>query len=144
MKLGSKSPDLRYQSASGLRHDLTVCINHIKHYKIEKRITTSEWIDNSITCEVLKAFHSELGSNDLSGKLEVYNDTVGREEEYALLHESYTRVSNGESRQEVCIISGAFGIGKSDIVKMLHCHIADENHFFGISSKFLQASYRNV
>jgi hypothetical protein len=131
MKLGSKSPDLRYQSASGLRHDLTVCIEHIKLFKNDCG-TTGGWIDNAVFCEVLRSFHLELGSNDLSGKLEVYNDTVGREDEYALLHESYSRIRSGESMQEICIISGPFGIGKSEIVKMLHLHIADENHFFGI------------
>jgi hypothetical protein len=134
MKLGSKSPDLRYQSASGLRYDLTTCINYIEQYKSNTEMNT-RWLDNTVLCDVMQSFHLELGSNDLSGKLEVYNDTVGREDEYRLLLESCMRISSGESMQEICIISGKFGIGKSSLVNMLHQHISDENHIFGMFSK---------
>lgn len=130
IKLGAKAPDMRYQSASGLLHDLKLCDQHLKNFKLKNGISNT-WLENEDLHKALKDFHIELGSNDLSGNLDLYQEIVGREFEYDSLVESYMKIDNGESNQELCIITGPFGGGKSSLVHMLHHHISTHNHFFG-------------
>jgi predicted ATPase/signal transduction histidine kinase len=123
MKLMAKNAEDRYQSASGLRHDLENCLHQLEE--------TGE----------IAAF--DLGSRDISDRFILSEKLYGREAEVETLLAAYDRVSgrrqegNGRkhdsypsasiahpSRCELMLVAGFSGIGKTAIVNEIHKPIA--------------------
>ncbi len=113
MKLLSKTPEERYQSAVGLREDLQECLR--------------QWKAGSH----VKDF--PLGARDVSSTLMIPQKLYGREQETTLLMEAWERVAKGQ--REVMLISGLSGIGKTALVKELSRPLTLKQGFF-ISGKF--------
>ncbi|KAJ3224589.1 hypothetical protein HK099_008198 [Clydaea vesicula] len=135
MKLASKLPEDRYQSASGLRFDIEAMLAHIKNYKEACGLNIDEYLDNSRMLECFTDLDMVLGLKDLSDKLYIPDLIFGRELEYKKLVEAYQRVSMGIQSREVCFVSGPFGLGKSSLVNKLHRHINDNSGCF-VSGKY--------
>ncbi len=110
MKLITKAPEDRYQSATGLLYDL-------------KKLQNS----------VLKTF--ELGEKDFSGKLQIPEKLYGRDREINSLLNVYQRVSQG--CEEIVLVAGYSGTGKTVLVNEIHKSITKDKGYF-ISGKFDQ------
>ncbi len=99
MKLLSKSPDDRYQTAAGLELDLLKCL--------------SEW-DSRGRIEPFP-----LGLSEVPDKLLFPGRLYGREREIETLRAAFSRVA-ATATSELVLISGYSGIGKSSVVSQLY------------------------
>ena len=101
MKLLAKSADERYQTALGLKSDLTRCL--------------TEWRAHGNINPFV------LGQEDISPALLIPEKLYGRETEFRLLQEVFESVVSSENgSSELVLISGYSGIGKSALVNELH------------------------
>jgi len=116
MKLLAKDAEERYQTASGLKYDLEVCLAH--------------WEAN----RKIESFH--LGAADISDRMLIPQKLYGRERDIAILLDSFERVI-ARGVPELIIISGYSGVGKTSLVRELSKPIVRENGLF-ISGKFDQ------
>ncbi|APR76031.1 Signal transduction histidine kinase CheA [Minicystis rosea] len=121
LKLLSKMPEDRYQSARGLQLDLERCL---------ASFNTSRSIDPF-----------PLGERDATGRLQIPQKLYGRDAEIALLLDAFGRVAD-TGAPELLLVSGYSGIGKSTLVRVLEEPTVRAKGFF-ISGKFDQYK-RNV
>jgi predicted ATPase/signal transduction histidine kinase len=112
MKLLSKTPEDRYQSARGLTFDLTKCSNR--------------WSDRSSVESFTLATHDTLGILQIPEKL------YGREREVTEMLKTFERVIS-TSNPELILISGPSGVGKTRLTKELSQPILKENGFLARS-----------
>ncbi|MCG8701688.1 MAG: AAA family ATPase, partial [Bacteroidales bacterium] len=108
MKLLAKNPDERYQSAQGLKQDLELCLD-----QLQKKGKIDDF---------------ELGTNDHSGRFQITHKIYGRKSEIDRLIESFHRTRNGNN--ELVMISGYSGIGKSLLVTEIHKPVIQNNGIF--------------
>jgi len=116
LKLLSKVPEVRYQSASGLQIDLERCLAALE------------------TTERIPPF--ALGEHDVSERLQIPQKLYGRDQEIAQLMNAFERMME-QGTPELVLVSGYAGIGKSALVNELHKPIVRERGIF-ISGKFDQ------
>ena len=99
MKLLAKTPEVRYQTASGVEADLRRClIDWQSHGRIDP---------------------FPLGAHDASDRLLIVEQLYGREREIATLLAAFDRVVM-QGAPELVLVSGYSGIGKSSVVNELH------------------------
>src|SRR5215467_701818 len=99
MKLLAKRAEDRYQTASGLEHDLRRCQTE---WEAERRIDDFP-----------------LGEHDTPDRLLIPEKLYGRRREVETLLAAFDRVVNGGA-SELVLVSGYAGIGKSAVVNELH------------------------
>jgi PAS domain S-box-containing protein len=116
MKLLSKIPEERYQTATGLEADLRRCM--------------AEWQSHGR----IESF--PLGAEDLSDRLLIPEKLYGREDEVDALLAAFDRVVAG-GRPELVLVSGYSGVGKSAVVNELHQSLVPPRGLFA-SGKFDQ------
>jgi predicted ATPase/signal transduction histidine kinase len=116
LKLLSKSPDDRYQSAFGLKADLVFCR--------EQLASTGHIVPFT------------LGLRDAPEELRLSDQIYGREIETAMLIDDYERVRVA-GEMGITMIAGYTGIGKTRLVHELRQYIIDKGGYF-ISGKFDQ------
>jgi len=97
-RLLAKLPDDRYQSASGLHHDLSRCLR--------------EWSAG----RAIAAF--PLGERDVSEELRIPQRLYGRDAEAAVMREAFERAAESGA-PELVLLSGYSGVGKSTVVREL-------------------------
>lgn len=114
-KLMAKMPEDRYQSVSGILHDLVKCRD-----AIDKKSSN---------------FFFEPGQMDIPSKFEIPKKLYGREAEIEQLTSSFEKVCRGVS--EVVMIEGYAGTGKTSLVNEIHKYVAKKSGIF-ISGKFEQ------
>ncbi len=114
-KLMAKNAENRYQSASGLKHDLEVC-----------------WQQYQQT-GTIRAF--ELATKDISDKFIIPETLYGREAQVKTLLTTFEEVSKGKT--EMVLIAGSSGVGKTAIVNEIHKPIVKNRGYF-IKGKFDQ------
>ena len=102
LKLLAKQADDRYQSASGLRHDLERCRERVRAGEAPTRFP--------------------LASHDAPARFELPARLYGREAAASELSSAYARVSAGPA--ELLLVAGPPGIGKSALVHELDREIA--------------------
>ncbi len=120
MKLLAKTAEERYQSAWGLKADLEKC-----QHQLQAKGQIHEFA---------------IASSDISDKFQIPQKLYGRKAEVKQLLATFERVSQGAN--EMILIAGYSGIGKSALVNEVHKPIvAARGHF--ISGKFDQFK-RNV
>lgn len=117
IKLMAKQSEERYQSAAGLIHDLTICI---------------EWFK---TKGNLSHCSFSLGEQDISSTLEIPQKLYGRENEIQKLEKYLNIVATGST--EIITITGFSGIGKSSLVQEVHRTLFRKKGYF-LSGKFDQ------
>jgi predicted ATPase/GAF domain-containing protein/tRNA A-37 threonylcarbamoyl transferase component Bud32 len=120
MKLLSKTPEDRYQSAFGLQADLQFCLDHL-------------------LCQGYIP-HYSIGKQDVSAQFQIPQKLYGREGEVATLMATFERVSKGN--MEMLLVYGYSGIGKSSLLHEIHKPVVRQRGFF-ISGKFEQFQ-RNI
>lgn len=118
-KLLQKNPDDRYNSASGLLHDLVQCEGLL--------LSNSGNISN----DNAKA----LGSKDIRQKFLIPQGLYGREEELARLLEYYEDAVDGIT--QFCLVHGYSGVGKTALVNELDKYQIKERGFV-VQAKFDQ------
>ena len=119
-KLMAKNAEDRYQSASGLKHDLEICL--------------AQWQANA----QVESF--ELGTRDLSDRFIIPEKLYGRDTEIETLLQSFERVAQGST--EMTLVAGFSGIGKTAVVNEVHKPITRERGYF-IRGKYDQFQ-RNI
>ena len=123
LKLLAKTADERYQTASGVKHDLERCLDE---YLRSSRVTgVQEKIDEF-----------PLGEHDTPDRLLIPETLYGRGREIDTLLASFDRVVASGS-PELVLVSGYSGIGKSSIVNELHKVLVPTRGLFA-SGKFDQ------
>ncbi|BAZ16238.1 two-component hybrid sensor and regulator [Calothrix sp. NIES-4071] len=120
MKLMAKNAENRYQSALGLKHDLETCLYQLKE--------TGQIAD------------FKIGQRDLCDKFIIPEKLYGRENEVQLLLDTFERVSLGSN--ELVLVAGFSGIGKTAVVNEVHKPIVKQNGYF-IKGKYDQFN-RNI
>ena len=116
MKLLSKAPEERYQTAAGLEADLRRCL---AQWQSQGRIDSFP-----------------LGARDASPKLLIPEQLYGREAAIAQLAAAFERVA-GDGAPELLLVSGYVGIGKSALVGELHQVLVPRQALFA-AGKFEQ------
>jgi serine/threonine protein kinase len=116
LKLIAKSAEQRYQSASGLEHDLRRCL--------------SEW-ETGRRIEVFA-----LGQFDTPDRLLIPEKLYGREREIGTLLAAFDGVIRSGA-PELVLVSGYSGVGKSSVVNELHHRLVAAQGLFA-SGKFDQ------
>src|SRR6266403_193207 len=99
MKLIAKTPEERYQTASGVESDLRRCLG--------------EWEAQRCIAEF------SLGKHDIPDRLLIPEKLYGRASEIEALLSAFDRIVAG-GRPELVLVSGYSGIGKSSVVNELH------------------------
>jgi predicted ATPase/GAF domain-containing protein/tRNA A-37 threonylcarbamoyl transferase component Bud32 len=116
MKLMAKASEDRYQSSQGLKVDLEKALLSWKaHGKID---------------------NFELGLYDNSGVLRISQRLYGRDQDIATLLQAFDRVSDNGTN-ELLLVSGYSGIGKTALVNEVHKPIARQRGYF-VAGKFDQ------
>ena len=114
MKLLSKSAEERYQTARGLEYDLRECLQ--------------QWRSNNEIAGIV------VGARDVTTAFRVSEKLYGRDAEAAALRAALDRTARGSA--ELCLVSGAPGIGKSLLVRSIEAEARAKGAF--ISAKFDQ------
>ncbi len=115
LKLLSKNPGNRYQSAHGVMQDLKACLRILRN---------EESIDNFA-----------VGFQDISDTFTLSRRLFGRKEEKEILIKAYNRTSLGNT--EVVMVRGEPGCGKTTLVRSISEQVIKERGEF-ISGKFDQ------
>ncbi|MGE5671764.1 MAG: protein kinase domain-containing protein, partial [Fibrobacterota bacterium] len=115
MKLLSKAPEDRYQSAKGLKKDLEYC---------QSMLNSSGAIS-----------FFPLGRHDFNDHFQIPHSLYGREHEIDKLTESFNYCADGNTK--MLLVSGYSGIGKSSLIHEIHKPVAGRKGYF-ISGKFDQ------
>lgn len=115
LKLMAKTPEERYQSASGLKHDLLECLHRLQP-------------DGSIEPFM-------IGQKDISPRFIIPQKLYGREREMETLLKSFDPVCLGKN--QLMLVSGDPGIGKSALIFEIHKSIVGKRGHF-ISGKYEQ------
>jgi len=108
LKLMAKTPSKRYQSSFGIAADLKLC---------QKYVSNNEPIPNFI-----------IAGSDSSSRFEVPQKLFGRDTEIERLLASFEKILLGQN--EICLISGHSGIGKSALVHEIHKPIVARRGYF--------------
>ena len=116
MKLLAKTPEERYQTASGVESDLRRCL--------------AEWEAHGRIADFA------LGQHDAPDRLLIPEKLYGRAREIETLLTAFDRVVAG-GRPELVLVSGYSGIGKSAVVNELHKPLVPPRGLFA-SGKFDQ------
>ncbi|MDB5050882.1 MAG: Signal transduction histidine kinase CheA [Fibrobacteres bacterium] len=116
LKLLSKDPEDRYQSAQGLRLDLEEC-------RRQWQLTGA-----------IQAF--PLGIRDFSEGLRIPRRLYGRDVEIAVMKGALQRAAEGEG-PEIAMVSGYSGVGKSSLVEVLRMNSLAAQGMF-VAGKFDQ------
>ncbi|MCB1143029.1 MAG: AAA family ATPase [Leptospiraceae bacterium] len=108
LKLLSKSPEERYQSAIGLKNDLEFCREQIKKHG--------------------GIYDFAPGKYDVSDRFMIPQKIIGREAEIFSLMDTFEETSTGETR--IMLITGSPGVGKSRIVNEVYKPIVKARGYF--------------
>ncbi len=114
MKLLAKNAENRYQSALGLKHDLTICLAYI---------------------DDLQQLDFLLAQQDFSNQFNIPQKLYGRETEINQLLQSFERVAQGNT--ELMLVKGYSGVGKTSLVNAVHLPMTQKHGYFA-SGKFDQ------
>ncbi|KAJ3158990.1 hypothetical protein HDU86_002159 [Geranomyces michiganensis] len=126
-KLASKSPEDRYQSASGLRHDLMQCVHRLQRARIEQ---ATQRLSDAAVAETFAGFALQIGARDHSPHINIPDKLYGRERETRELTTSYENIAKGKSRSELCLVVGNSGEGKTSLINHLRKHVMGRRGFF--------------
>lgn len=116
MKLLSKTPEERYQTAAGVESDLRRCL--------------SQWEAHGVINDFIP------GSDDIPDRLMIPERLYGRDVQIKTLLSAFDRIVAG-GRPELVLVAGYSGIGKSAVVNELHKSLVLPRGLFA-SGKFDQ------
>lgn len=112
MKLMEKNPEARYQSVSGILHDVELC----------KQALTKNGID------ALRKLDIPIGAKDFSGRFQIPEKLYGREKEISEILDLFQGVT--EDKTELVLISGRSGIGKTALVNEINKPVTASRGYF--------------
>ncbi|KAJ3182812.1 hypothetical protein HDU85_002415 [Gaertneriomyces sp. JEL0708] len=125
-KLVSKSPEARYQSASGLRYDIQCLLSHL--YKHSKTHPTP--LSDAVVSDLFRDWEFSPGARDFSHRLNVPDKLYGREDEMAILTKALDEVVSGRNRSELVVVCGKGGEGKSSLVGWARKIVLEKRGYF--------------
>ncbi len=113
MKLLAKNAEDRYQSAFGLQADLERCLTSITRLTDARDLADIDF---------------ELGRDDYAGQLRLPQKLYGRSEEIETLLATFERAASGS--QELILVAGPPGVGKSALVAEIYKPITAKRGYF--------------
>lgn len=113
LKCLEKMPEARYQSAYGIKEDLTECLQQLEVY------------------HEIRNFH--VGHQDISEIFQIPQKLYGREKEIDALLAAFDRTCMGDS--ECIMISGYTGVGKTALINEIQKPIVKQRGYF-VRGKF--------
>ncbi|MCG8411512.1 MAG: AAA family ATPase [Bacteroidales bacterium] len=113
LKLLTKNPDKRYQSAINLRVDIEKCL---KEYKQHKAIS-----------------YFKIAQNDVSPRFSISEKLYGRQSEKFKLLKAFKFACSGA--KQLAVLSGVAGVGKTFLVGAIHQQIIHREGYY-IESRF--------
>jgi len=116
MKLLAKNAEDRYQSAYGLKADISECEHQ---WRADKAIR--EFV---------------LGQKDISDRFQISQTLFGRDHESQILLEAFENVTNGAC--EFILVLGEAGAGKSSLINEFQIPVAQQNGYF-LSGRYVQS-----
>ncbi len=119
MKLLSKTAEDRYQSAWGLKSDLSECLHQLESFG--------------------KISDFPIAQKDIPDRFQIPQKLYGRESEIRIILDAFDRVSQGVT--EIILVSGYSGIGKTALVREIYKPVTRHRGYF-ISGKFDQIHKR--
>ncbi|WP_432403101.1 diguanylate cyclase [Wukongibacter sp. M2B1] len=120
LKLLSKNPEERYQSAYGIKADLIKCISQLEQNgRVE---------------------YFPIGKEDILDKFKISEKLYNRDDEIKRLMNKFEEAVGG--KKEIVFISGPSGVGKTSLIRKIQKHISSKNGYF-VSGKFEQLN-RNI
>lgn len=125
MKLMAKTAEERYQSAYGIKADLSECLRQIE------------------TSGKIKVF--PLATQDIADKFQIPQKLYGRANEISTLIAAFERVAaekSNPSPTELMLVTGYAGIGKTTLVQEIYKPLTEKRGYY-ISGKFDQFQ-RNI
>ena len=137
MKLLAKTAEERYQTAAGVKGDLQRCLDTVgtsSHWSEVYRTSSGSTELAEVPPKAIPEF--PLAEHDTPDRLLIPQKLYGRGPEVDALLASFERVV-ATGRQELVLVSGYSGIGKSSVVNELHKAIVQSRGIF-ISGKFEQ------
>ncbi|MEM1308133.1 MAG: AAA family ATPase [Cyanobacteria bacterium P01_H01_bin.153] len=120
LKLMAKNVEDRYQTARGLKHDLSRCLS-----ELEQTGTVEDF---------------ELSTQDSSDRFLIPQRLYGRQQSIKTLNQALARSLQGST--EFMLVVGYSGIGKTAVIKELHKPITQQRGYF-IQGKFDQFNRSN-
>ncbi|KAJ3036722.1 hypothetical protein HDV00_002435 [Rhizophlyctis rosea] len=147
----AKTPDERYQSASGLRHDLTNLISLLRTTRQQNATPPDTLLTDTEVFDALKDVPiSLIGAKDYPQRIFIPTKLYGREKEQRQLRQAFERVAGvmiggvaiGEkSKSEVVLVKGTSGTGKSSLVLDLRDMVEERGGFF-VTGKYEDTNYQ--
>jgi PAS domain S-box-containing protein len=119
-KLMAKNAEDRYQSALGIKHDLTLYLNAWEKSGEIKYFT--------------------VGQRDISDRFQIPEVLYAREKELETLWQIFAQVAAGGT--EIVLVTGSSGVGKTALVNEIHRSIVKERGYF-VRGKF-DRFHRNI
>ena len=119
-KLMAKNAEDRYQSALGIKHDLSLCLN--------------AWEQSG------EIKHFPIGQRDISDHFQIPEILYAREKELETLWQIFAQVAHGGT--EIVLVTGSSGVGKTALVNEIHRLIFKERGYF-VRGKF-DRFHRNI
>jgi predicted ATPase/signal transduction histidine kinase/ActR/RegA family two-component response regulator len=114
LTLLAKKPAERYQTTRGIRYDLQA-----SQEALQKQGQTARFL---------------LGAHDIAGQFSITEKLYGRDRDLAALLSAFERISE---RNEIIMVSGNSGIGKSSLIREMQKRVESENVLF-VTGKFDQ------
>ncbi|WP_459195426.1 ATP-binding protein [Wukongibacter baidiensis] len=120
LKLLSKTPEERYQSAYGIKADLIKCISQLEQ---KGRIE-----------------YFAIGKMDILDRFQISKKLYNRDDEIKRLIDRFEEVACG--KKKILFVSGPSGVGKTSLINEVQNHISNRDGYF-VSGKFDQLN-RNI
>lgn len=120
LKLLSKMPDDRYQSAYSLRQDLDLCL----------KLMADQTID-------VAELDFEIALDDIAEQLNISERLLEREDALAMLRQALKSATNGGT--EIIICTGEAGVGKSSLIRELEKDVIELGGFI-VSGRHIPTS----
>lgn len=120
MKLIQKEPSSRYQSTSGLKHDIKQCLQRIVDIRESQAIPFSPYeFNHDLVEDAFRDWNFKVGSRDASFSLCFGKKIYGRDKEYQSLCGTFKSIANGEFSNAFVLLEGLPGSGRSSFVTLL-------------------------
>ncbi|KAJ3213638.1 hypothetical protein HDU67_002639 [Dinochytrium kinnereticum] len=133
-KLVSKSPEERYQSASGLRADFLALKSLIQQFKSDKGLIQDVYLQNNLLQEAFVGFTYDIGCKDFSHSIIIPRGKLYGKQNQNDIMNYFDLILSGHAYCKILIVEGPHGSGKNLLIEKTKMDIVKQSGRF---SKFI-------